>query len=62
MLLIIGKIFLSVFLLGFVIGGVVKLSSSHRNPDINPKIEYFVGALGLVSGLLGMFFTWSNLM
>ena len=60
MLMIIAKIFLSIFLLGFIIGGVVKLSSAHRNPDINPKIEYFVGALGLVSGLLGIYFTWFN--
>ena len=60
MLLIIGKIFLTIFLLGFIIGGAVKLSPAHRNPDINPKIEYFVGALGLVSGLIGIFFTWFN--
>lgn len=58
MLITIGKIFLSVFMLGFIIGGAVKLSPAHRNPDINPKIEYLVGAFGLVSGLLGIYFLW----
>ena len=60
MLLIIGKIFFSTLLLGIALGGIVKLSPAHRNPDINPIIEYLVGALGLVSGLLGVYFTWFN--
>lgn len=59
-IVIVAKVFLSIFLLGFIIGGVSKLSTSHQNPDINPKIEYFVGSFGLVVGLLGIYITWFN--
>lgn len=52
------KIILSIFLVGALIAGIVKLSPFRLNPNMSPKVEYFVGAFGLVAGLLGIYFTW----
>jgi len=56
--IIILKVFVSLFLLGMLIGGVVRASPDHRNPDINPKVEYVVGAFGLIVGVLGFYYLW----
>jgi hypothetical protein len=57
-LIIIAKIIISFFMAGLLLGGFVKLSPAHRNPDIKPAIEISVGIFGLGMGLLGLYFTW----
>jgi len=57
-LIIIAKLFISVFLAGILISGLVKLSPAHRNPDINPRVEFIVGLLGLGFSMCGLYFTW----
>ncbi len=57
-LIIILKVLGSFFFVGFLIGGLVKLSPAHRNPDISPVIEHLVGVLGLGLGISGLYYMW----
>lgn len=52
------KIFISIFFVGILIGGIVKLSPSHRNPEISKNVENLVGVFGLILGLAALYFTW----
>ncbi len=36
----------------------MRASPHHRNPDISPRIEYIVGAVGVISGVLGILYLW----
>jgi len=57
-LIIILKIIGSFFMVGLLIGGLVKLSPAHRNPEISPVIEHVVGGLGFALGILGLYYLW----
>jgi len=57
-LLILGKVIASFFLVGLAIGGLTKLSPAHRNPDASPVVEHLVGAMGLGLGLYGFYYLW----
>ena len=57
---IVVKIFLSLFLLGILIGGLIKLSPAHRNSERHPGVEKWVGIIGLCFGLAGLYITWFN--
>jgi hypothetical protein len=59
-IILIAKVLLSIFLTGFFIGGIVKLSPAHRNPDTTPAIEKSIGVIGISIGLAGLYFTWFN--
>lgn len=58
-LIIIAKVWLSGLFVGFFLGGVQRASPRGHNPEINPKIEYFVGALGVIIGVVGMVYIWT---
>ena len=58
-LVIIAKVLASIFLAGLILGGIIKLSPAHRNPDIEPLIENIVGGLGLLGGIFGIYYLWS---
>lgn len=57
-LIVIFKTIGSFFMIGLFIGGLVKLSPAHRNPDISPVIEHFVGAIGLGLGIASLYYMW----
>jgi hypothetical protein len=57
-LLITGKVLLSVFLAGMLLSSIVKLSPAHRNSQISQKIEIGVGLFGLIIGLAGLYYLW----
>ncbi len=52
------KIIGSIFFAGFILGGIIRASPAHRNPEISPAIEYFVGAIGFIGGILGLYWLW----
>jgi len=55
-LLIIGKVLLSLFLTGLLIGGITKLLPAHRNPEADSKVEFIMGLLGVGGALAGFYF------
>lgn len=56
--IIIGKVFLSIFCMGILFAGILKVLSIRHHPDISPAIEISVGIFGLGVGLTGLYFTW----
>jgi len=57
-LVVIFKVIASFFMIGLLIGGLVKLSPAHRNPEISPVIEHIVGGFGFVLGAIGLYYLW----
>ena len=57
-LIIIVKIIITIFLIGTLLGALSKFSPSFRNQDMSPAIEYFVGGLGVVLSVCGLFYCW----
>lgn len=57
-LIIIVKIIITIFLIGALLGALTKFSPSFRNQAMSQVIEYFVGGLGVVLSVWGLFYCW----
>lgn len=57
-LIIIGKIFLSFFLIGMIMAGVFKASNRGRKPNNHPAAEWITGCIGFLGGIAGLYYLW----
>lgn len=58
LLILTGKLLLSLFLVCFLIAGVMKAHPKTHNPELRPLAEYAAGFLICFASCLGLYYLW----